>query len=105
MRGPGCRERRRKVGLAFMLEGEGNRLASPAVNYFDHDRKELSSQETIRLPLFTSCLEVKFSETRMQPLVSLFVRTGAMGGFESDKHRAQPQDVVVLGKDASRVTA
>jgi hypothetical protein len=28
------------------------------------------------LPLFTSCLEEVFSETRMQPVVSLCVRTG-----------------------------
>jgi hypothetical protein len=63
MREPGCREPRRKVGLAFMW-GEGNRLASPAVNYFDHDRKEQSCQGMIGVPLFASCLEVVFSETQ-----------------------------------------
>jgi hypothetical protein len=60
MREPGCREPRQKVGLAF-VRGEGNRLASPAVNYFDHDHKEQSCQGMIGVPLFTSCQEAVFS--------------------------------------------
>ena len=48
------------------------------------------------------CLEEVFSETRMQPVPSLFARIGTKRGFESDRHRSQPQNVVVvLDKDPS----
>ena len=56
-------------------------------------------------PLFTSCREEEFSETHIQACETLCVRIGAERGLESDRYRTQPQDVVALDRDASRVRA
>jgi hypothetical protein len=48
------------------------------------------------MPLFTNYLEEEFSETHMQPVVYLCVRTGSKWGVPPDRHTTLPQDVVVL---------
>jgi hypothetical protein len=52
------------------------------------------------LGLFGQFLEEAFSETHIQLVASLSNRTGAKRGFESDRLRMQPQDVVVSDKYA-----
>jgi hypothetical protein len=47
-----------------------------------------------RLPLFMSCREGLFSETRIQALASLSNETGAMRVFAFRKNTRLPQDVV-----------
>jgi hypothetical protein len=57
------------------------------------------------VPLFTNCLEEAFSETYIPNRETLSSATGAKRGLASDRHRMQPQDVVVLDTYASRVRA
>ena len=58
-----------------------------------------------RHPLGPSSLVEVFSETYIPDRETLSSATGAKRGFASDRHRTQPQDVVVANKDASRVRA
>src|SRR4028119_942389 len=61
--------------------------------------------ETVPHSYSPDCREEAFSETYIPNRETLSSATGAKRSLASDRHRTQPQDVVVLDTEASRVRA